>query len=286
MSARLPAARVAIARRPLWRLRLARESGRYAVLAASCFGLLASARFAIAPPAPRIAAEPGYVRSLPDLAAQGFAVRFVRAYLTWSGEEPAPAAEALEGFGGPQLEPDLGIETPASGSERVLWAEVVQSREPDPGVHVYTVAAATAPGGLRYVTVPVKRTAAGPLALAGYPAFVGAPASGPASLAASLPAVTEPALELVVRRALGNYLSDSPDELAADLSANASVAPPASPLRLLSSGHMEWASAGTVAVTVQARDAIGVRYTLGYELDVTRVRERWEISAIEADPDV
>jgi hypothetical protein len=36
---------------------------------------------------------------------------------------------------------------------------------------------------------------------------------------------------------------------------------------------------------VQAQNARGARYTLAYELDVARVQGRWEVSAIQTDPD-
>jgi hypothetical protein len=36
---------------------------------------------------------------------------------------------------------------------------------------------------------------------------------------------------------------------------------------------------------VQAQDARGARYTLAYELDVARVQGRWEVSAIQTNPD-
>lgn len=279
-------AQVTVTARRMWRLRVTRESARYAVIAASAFGLLASARFAIAPPRGNTAAPPPRPGSAPDLAAEGFAVRFVRSYLTWKGDEPALGGSALEGFGGVQMEPDLGLEVPPTGEQNVLWAEVVQSREPIAGTFVFTVAAGTSTEGVRYLTVPVRRTATGRLALAGYPAFVGAPSSEPASLPSGLRDVSEPALELVVRRAIGNYLADAQGELAADLAGGARVAPPAVPMTLLSSGHQEWApGGGAVTILVQARDNLGVRYTLSYELDVTQVRGRWEISAIEADPD-
>ena len=285
MTGARPTARVSIAQKRMWRLRLTRESARYAVIAASMFGLIASARFAIAPPRGTTAA-PSAPASATDLAAEGFAVRFTRGYLTWKGDEPALSGSSLESFGGTELEPDLGLEIPPTGEQRVLWAEVVQSREPEAGSHVYTVAAGTSTDGVRYLTVPVRRTASGRLSLSGYPAFVGAPASEPASLPSGLRDVSEPALELVVRRALGNYLADAQGELAADLSAGARVAPPSVPMRLLASGRQEWVpGGGAVTVAVQARDGLGVRYTLSYELDVTRVRGRWEISAIQADPD-
>ena len=34
-----------------------------------------------------------------------------------------------------------------------------------------------------------------------------------------------------------------------------------------------------------AQDARGARYTLAYELDVAEVAGRWEVAAIQMDPD-
>jgi hypothetical protein len=50
--------------------------------------------------------------------------------------------------------------------------------------------------------------------------------------------------------------------------------------------RLGWApGTGAVLATVQAQDARGVRYTLAYELDVVRSQGRWEISAVQTDPD-
>lgn len=221
-----------------------------------------------------------------DLAAQGYAVEFARRYLTWSASEPIASSRALEPFAGPAMEPGAGITLPAAGEEQVLWAEAVQAREPVTGTYVYTVAAETTGEGLRYITVPVARTASGTLAIAGYPAFVGAPASSPALPPARLTPVDDPALESVVRRALANYLADSPAELAADLTEAASVAPPSPGMRLLSVERQQWApGGGAVLASLQCQDRLGARYMLDYELDVARAQGRWEISAIQTDPD-
>ena len=50
--------------------------------------------------------------------------------------------------------------------------------------------------------------------------------------------------------------------------------------------RLDWAPEGSsVLATVQAQDARGVRYTLAYELDVAREQGRWEVSAVQMDPD-
>jgi hypothetical protein len=277
---------VTIASRAMWRIRLARELPRYLLCAMSVAGLAASTRFAIAPPTAKLSAVAVRQPSLPDRAAEAYAALFARRYLTWNAAEPQASASALEPFLGPGLEPDAGLELPASGEQRVEWAEVVQARSPAPGQHVYTVAAQTDSQGLLYLTVPVARTAAGGLALDGYPAFVGAPAAGPAQAAGHLREVLEPALATVVQRALRNYLAASSSELAADLAGGARVSLPEQPLSLESMQRLDWALEGSaVLATVQAQDGRGVRYTLAYELDVVRDQGRWEVAAVQMDPD-
>ena len=125
-----------------------------------------------------------------------------------------------------------------------------------PGEHVYTVAAQTDDAGLQYLTVSVVRTAGGSLALGGYPAFVGAPASGPRTGArrGTCAKSNEPALATVVGRALRNYLSASGSELAADLTSGARVSLPAAALSLESVQRLDWApGAGAVLAVVRPR---------------------------------
>lgn len=281
-----PRPAVTIASRAMWRMRLARELPRYLLCAMSVAGLAASARFAIAPPTTKLSAAALRQPALPDRAAEAYAALFARRYLTWNAAEPQASASALEPFLGPGMEPDAGLELPASGEQRVEWAEVVQARSLAPGEHVYTVAAQTDTEGLLYLTVPVARTAAGGLALDGYPAFVGAPGAGPAHAAGHLREVVEPALATVVQRALRNYLAASSSELAADLASGARVSLPEQPLSLESMLRLDWAPEGSaVLATVQAQDGRGVRYTLAYELDVVRDQGRWEVTAVQMDPD-
>jgi Conjugative transposon protein TcpC len=277
---------VTLATRSLWRLRLARALPRYLLCAASVAGLAASARFAVAPPRPveLLAARPGTPAR--DQAAEAYAALFVRRYLTWNAAEPQASATALEAFVGGGIEPNAGLVLPASGEQHVEWAEVVQAREPTPSEHVYTIAAQTNSGGLLYVTVPVSRKSDGALALAGYPAVVGAPSAGPAQTAARLREVSDPELATVVQRGLRNYLAGSSSELAADLAPGARVSLPSLGLDLVALQRLDWApGAGAVIATVQAQDGRGVRYTLAYELDVLTSQGRWEISAVQTDPD-
>lgn len=269
----------------MWRIRLGREVGRYLLCALSLAGIAASARFAIAPPQAKLPSS--LLRPTPgaDRAAEGYAALFARRYLTWSAGEPQTSEHALEAFLGPAVEANAGIELPAAGEQRVEWDEVVQAREPGPGRHVYTVAAQTDSAGLLYLTVGVTRTPDGSLALSGYPAFVGAPSTTQLQSQGDLAEVSEPALVTVVRRALRNYLAGSFNELAADLAAGARVSLPALALSLESLQRVEWTARGSSLLAVlRAEDQRGVQYTLAYELDVGREQGRWEISAVQMDP--
>ena len=118
-------------------------------------------------------------------------------------------------------EPDLGRQLPATGEQRVEWAEVVQEREPRAGEHDYTVAAQTDTSGLVFLAVPIERAPGGAVQLAAYPAFVGPPALGTGALQEGVRSVSDPSLRAVVGRALRNYLAEPPAELAADLTASA-----------------------------------------------------------------
>jgi hypothetical protein len=279
-------ATVQITARPLWQIRLARELPRYLIYVLAVGGIVASARFAIAPPRPTapVLGPPAPVPA--DRAREAYAALFARRYLSWNAGEPQARAHSLQSFVGGGVEPDAGLQLPPSGEQRVEWVEVVQQREPAPGEELYTIAAQTDTAGLLYLTVGVLRTAGGSLALAGYPAFVGAPASAPAKPGDRLREVADPALATVVQRALRNYLAASASELAADLTGTARVSLPGIALNLVSAQHLDWSPDGrSVLAIVQAVDARGVQYTLDYELEVARQEGRWEVSAVQMDPD-
>jgi len=278
--------RLSVTATPLWRIRLRRELLRYLLGALSVAGLAASARFAIAPPHPAALAASYRAPAPPDRAAEGYASLFARRYLTWDAAEPLASQRALAAFVGPGMESGAGFQVPPTGEQQVEWDEVVQEREPALGEHVYTVAAQTDTAGLLYLTVSVVRSAGGGLALAAYPALVGAPTSGPAQAFVHLREVGDSGLATVVGRALRNYLSASAGELAADLTSGARVSLPGLALSLESVQRLDWSpDGGSVVAVVQAQDGRGAEYTLAYELDVANKQGRWEVSAIQMDPD-
>jgi hypothetical protein len=278
-------ASLTIITRPLWQIRLARELPRYLLCAVAVAGLAASARYAIAPPR---APTPVALQKAPaprDQAAEAYAVLFARRYLTWNAADPQSSARTLSAFTGAGMELDAGLQLPLTGRQRVEWAEVVQQRDGAPNGHVYTIAAQTDAAGLLYLTVGVKRVADGSLALSGYPAFVGAPAAASAQIPPHPHEVTEPALETIVERALRNYLAAAGSELAADLMSGARVSLPAMALNLEALQHLGWSPNGrSVSAVVRAADARGVQYTLAYELDVVHLQGRWEVSAVQMEP--
>lgn len=276
---------VTVTVRSIWRIRLSRELPRYLLQGLAVMGLLASARFAIAPPRGVTVRPTTPSAALPDPAAEGFASLLARLYLTWDSSDPEAQRAALAPFVGSSMEAGAGLQPPTSGAQLVQWTQVVQAREPVPGEHVYTVAAQTEPAGLLYLTVSVVREADGKLALAGYPAFVGPPAFTVAASGGHLREVEDPALATVVTRALHNYLARSESELTADLTASAQVSLPGLTLTLQSLRSLDWTTPGrSVLAVVQAQDERGAQYTLGYELDVVYDAGRWEISAIQMNP--
>jgi len=270
--------------RRLWRLELGRRVARGVLLAVVLVGVSATARFAVAPP--RASVLRGPTPDLPDPGAEGFATLFARRYLTWEDTNPQAHAQALQPMLGGDFDADAGLRAPPSRSQHVLWTQVVQQRAGVPGEHVYTVAAQTDTSGLIYLAVRVHRGSLG-LGLAGYPAFVGAPDVASAQDGtARLRDVSDSSLAQVVTRALRNYLAGSGADLEADLTADARVALPALTLTLGRVLQTRWSPDGaSVRATVAAADGHGAQYTLTYELDVARVGGRWEISAVQTDPD-
>ena len=277
-------ASVDVSAHPLWRLRLTRGLPRYTLYALSLWGVLASARYAIAPPRPVVPRAPRV--EPPDRAAEAFACLFARRYLSWSSASPQAYQESLISLVGEGMAGQIAAELPAAGSQQAQWAQVVQERRGTLGERVYTVAAQTDAAGLLYLTVGVLRESSGALALAGYPAFVGGPASAPAqSVVEGFRDVNESSLAEVVERALRNYLDDAQSELAADLTESAEVSLPTLPLTLDGVQELKWLpGGGSVFAVLGASDRRGVRYTLAYELDVERAAGRWEISAIQTNP--
>lgn len=283
---RKQAASVSLTAMPLWRIRIWQDLPRWLLHAAAAAGLIASIRFAVAPPRPQISARRVGSISHADLEAEGFASLFARAYLTWRQGDPEARRRALEQFAGPGLSLEAGTQPPAQGSQQVLFEQVVQERDPQPDLHVYSIAVETEPQGLLYITVPVLHPPSGALSLAGYPAFVGPPISAPARSALQAGGeVQDSGLRTVLERALRNYLAPAPSDLAADLAPGANVSAPAQGMTLEALQSLTWAvgRADVVVAQVAAVGSGGARYTLAYEVQVREVAGRWEVAAIQME---
>ena len=173
MSAGSPRGHVTLEPRRLWSLRISLGATRWVLYAVALCGVLATARNAIAPPLQRLVAVETPRAS--DADAQWLALRFVRAYLTWSAD-PLVQERSLAPFLGFADDPDAGM-TPAVGSsEQVRWVAIAGARSLPGGEQDYTVAADTGRGTVRYVEIVLRRGPHGGEVLAHYPAFVAAPA--------------------------------------------------------------------------------------------------------------
>jgi Conjugative transposon protein TcpC len=221
-----------------------------------------------------------------DAPSEDFALQFARAYLGYDASRPGLRARALAAFVPQGLESGVGFFA-ASGSQRVLWAEVASDQPALLGGRVIVVAAGiSTQRAPLYLAVTVRHPAGRGLALLGYPAFVGAPSVDVASLPAAGEEVADRAVTEVAKRVIRNYLAGSAQNLRADLTSNASVTLPTLSLALQSVDQVAWigrAGSGAVLVTVTASDRDGASYRLAYELGVA-YRERPYVDFIEVVP--
>jgi hypothetical protein len=275
-------ARVTIESRRLWSLRASLVATRWLLYAAAVAGVAATVRNAVDPPAAHVVARPSVpAPAAGDDAGEWFALHFARAYLTWSADLSSHE-RALAPFLAAGANSDVGL-APAPGTgEAVTWEAIADARDAGSGAVDYTVAVATATRVVRYLALAVGHGSGGAPTLLRYPALVGAPAAGPAGGldGVGLPTLDDPALAAVLERALGNYIAASQENLAADLAPGARVQPAAPGLSLRSVVRLAVEGAHHVLATVVASDAAGSAYTLGYDVSVTEVGGRWEITQI------
>lgn len=224
--------------------------------------------------------------ALADAPSRAFALAFARAYLTYDAARSGARGRALAPYLSSAVDADAGYFA-SKGTQRVLWAEIASDQPALAGGRAITVAAALSTQALPvYLTVTVAHEHGAPLALVGYPAFVGAPAITREAPRSVHTAVDDPQLESVVERALRNYLAGSAANLKADLAPGATVTLPTLALEVRSVERIEWlggAGPGAVLATVAAVDARGGAYTLAYELGIA-LRERPYVDFIEVIP--
>lgn len=281
MNGGLGRARVTVRPRRLWSVRLSLVAVRWLLYAVALVGVAATARDAISPPTTRLVVRPAAPAF--DASSQWFALSFARAYLTWSAD-PTTHEEALASFLGSTADPDAGLQPATGSSEQVRWLAIAAERTAPGGEHDYTIAAAVGAGSVRYLALAVVPVPGGGEVLARYPALVGAPAVASAGDLAepSLATVSSPAVTSVIVRALRNYLDASGENLAADLAAGAAVAPVAYGLSLRRVLRLAVESPDVVLATVSAADQRGDLFTLAYEVGLTQLGDRWEITRIQS----
>jgi hypothetical protein len=250
---------------------------RVALLAATLVLALAGLHSIVVRPR---AVAPMRVSAPVDQAADGFAVEFARAYLSFDATHPDARLRALAALGA-SSEADA---PPEGGRRSVVWALAVQDERAIAGGRIVTVAAqtddATAP---TYLAVPVRRVG-GALALGGYPSIVGPPLTLSGAPAQHV-AVTDPQLRTVAARVVRNYLARDRQDLDADLASRALVTLPTAPFAVASTDEVAWADRAHtgVLVTVEAASTRGENLTFTYELGVNR-HERWYVDSIEVIP--
>jgi hypothetical protein len=272
--------------------RLRARLPRYAFLTLVGVFCLAGVRAVVAPPRASVAIPDG--RAAVDHAVESFATEFVRAYLTYDARSPEAHEAALSPFVPSGLELGAGFTPPASGAQRVRWAEVAQVQRPLSGGVVLTVAAKVNTSSQPlYVSVPVRRGAGGAIYLSSYPSFVGPPlTSRPSVLESPREGVRDEDVSSLVKRALTNYLAGDAENLSADLAEAATVTLPPNRLSLTSVDDLLWTDgpeSGAVLATVNAADPRGGQYTLRYELGIQRITEAdprispgWRVTYVQA----
>lgn len=263
--------------------RLRAAAPRYLVLATLLLLLVLGLRSLVSSPD----SEPGPRPAVgADAPSRAFVLQFARAYLTYDVEHPGLRARALAPYLSGAVDRDAGFFA-AAGSQRVLWAEVASDQRALAGGRALTVAAQLTTQALPvYLTITVAHERGGPLALVGYPAFVGAPTISRAAPATPRRPLEDPAVAAVVERALRNYLAGSATNLSADLAPGTEVTLPTLALRVRAVESIDWlgrAGSAAVIATVAAVDPRGSAYTLAYEVGIA-MRDRPYVSFIEVIP--
>ncbi|MQA74688.1 MAG: hypothetical protein GEU88_10175 [Solirubrobacterales bacterium] len=274
--------RVQLVRRSARWERVRSRGPHYLFLAATVVVSLVGARELISPDG---SAAPSSRLGGVDHASEDFAQRFARAYLSHDAARPAARERALRGLVPDDLSLDAGLIP--RGSQQVLWTEVAQNQEAIAGGRVIVIATgvSTQPEPF-YLGVPVYRAADGAVGLADYPSLVGPPAISRAEFAEP-DEVEEAPIVAVARRVVANYLALERQNLAADLAPEAEVSLPTRELGLRSVEDVVWADgvgSSAVLVTVVARDAERLTWTLTYELGITQRAGRPYVTFVETVP--
>lgn len=279
---RLGGTRAVLGSESVWGTRLRVAGPRYLAIGVMVVLLILGLRTLLSPPASRTVVP----RSSADAPSEDFALQFARAYLTYDARRPQARTDWLARFLPAGLDRDGGVFV-NSGSQRVLWEDVASDQPAVIDGRVITVAAGVSTQREPlYLAVTVRHPSGGPVSLAGYPSFVGAPFVSREAAGSSYAEVTEPAVTQVVTRVLQNYLAGSVVNLKADLTNDAVVTLPTVRLRVQSVDSIGWVGgrlSQAVVATVTATDPSGTSYTLTYEVGLA-YRERPYVNFIGVIP--
>jgi hypothetical protein len=220
-----------------------------------------------------------------DNAAQEFAQRFARAYLTYDAARPDLRERLMRPLVPADFDTGADV-NPGRGSQRVLWTAIATNQEAIAGGRVIVVAVGVSNQEEPvYLSVPVARMN-GAIGLTAYPSIVGPPISTRAPLPERAQ-VDDREVIAVAKRAIANYLAREVQNLNADLARGAVVSTPSRPLELRSVEDVVWAAgegSSAVLVTLTAADERRALWTLTYELGVARERGRTVVTFIEIVP--
>jgi len=233
------------------------------------------------------------VASWPSEEARAFAIRFARAYLTYSPRHPEYHDQAIEPMLAADLRANAAISVPEDGpTQTVDQAAVARTQRLDGNRALVTVACVVFGNTVttRYLTVPVARDGRGGLAVFDYPSFTSPPppASLPADAKGDEESLTGPdaePIESLLRRFFPVYLSGRGDQLSYFVATGAQVPQLDQSYEVvdLVSVAQEGEQGGPrrrVLAVVRARDhETGAVYTLRYRLELER-SDRWLVKEI------
>lgn len=264
----------------LWMVRLRARLPRLAVMALA-FVLCAVGVCSLLAPPPAAPSRPASAPLAP-VAAEGFAERFARVYLT-ADDDRGGRARQLAALTSPDVELGVGALTGDGGE--VSWSAVVSAHRIGPR-RVNVVVEAGSRDGVIDLAVPVAWDSMGRMVVPAAPALVGPPLTTTKAMAPAERDVEDAKLQAVGERVVRNYLAGDGQDLQADLAPGARVSLPELQLRLQRVNEVTWAGTSRVALSVDAARRDGDSVALRYELAVIRSAGRWLVRSVVVDPTV
>ena len=267
-------------REALWVVRLRAHLPRLAVMALALVLCAVGVRSLLSP-RPAAPSHPASAPLVP-VAAEGFAERFARVYLS-AEDDRGGRARQLAALTSPDV--DLGAGVLNVGAGEVTWSAVVGVHGVGPRRVTVVVEAGTRDGVID-LAVPVAWDSMGRMVVSAAPALVGPPLTTTKALAPVERDVEDAQLQAVCERVVRNYLAGDGRDLQADLALGSRVSLPGLRLRVQRVNEITWASASRVALSVDAARTGGASVALRYALAVTRSVGRGLVRSVVVDPTV